>query len=70
MTGRDKVRTARLVLVAWFVAWPLFHVGLAFLPPWFFEHVLVGLSVYAVVATKQDDYHTVRAAAETKAAAS
>jgi hypothetical protein len=49
------------VLIGWWAAWPLFQLGAWFLPQWFFEQVLVGLSVYAVVATKQDDYHTVRA---------
>lgn len=57
----SKVAKARLVLVGWWVAWPLFHLGAWKLPEWFFQQVLVGLSVYAVVATKQDDYHTVQA---------
>ena len=68
MTGKaDKVRRARLVLICWWAVWPLFHVGLIALPPWFFEHVLVALSVYAIVATKQDDYHTVRTEAQVAA---
>lgn len=56
----DKVRRARLVLIFWWVTWPLYHLGLIFLPDWFFQHILVALSVYAIVATKQDDYHTIR----------
>lgn len=56
-----KSQRARYVLIGWWAAWPLFQLGAWFLPQWFFEQVLVGLSVYAVVATKQDDYHTVRA---------
>lgn len=65
MTGR--VRHAKLALVAWWAVWPFFHAGLIFLPGWFFEHVLVALSVYAIVATKQDDYHTVRTESQVQA---
>jgi hypothetical protein len=54
----SKVQRARLVLIGWWLAWPFFHAGLIWLPPWFFEHVLVALSVYAIVATKRDDLHT------------
>ena len=45
----------------WWCCWPLFHAGLVWLPPWFFEHVMVGLSVYAIVAVKKDDLHTTQA---------
>lgn len=48
-------------MVGLWACWPAFHIGAWLFPDWFFQQVLVGLSVYAVVATKQDDYHTVRA---------
>jgi hypothetical protein len=48
-------------VVGLWACWPAFHIGAWLFPDWFFQQVLVGLSVYAVVATKQDDYHTVRA---------
>lgn len=59
-----KVKRAKVALVAWWCVWPLFHLGLELLPEWFFQHVLVGLSVYAVVATKKDDLHTTQAEAK------
>ena len=57
----SKVRKAKLALAFWWCCWPLFHAGLVWLPPWFFEHVMVGLSVYAIVAVKKDDLHTTQA---------
>lgn len=55
-----KVKRAKLALILWWCLWPLTHLGNMTLPEWFFEHVLLGLSVYAVIATKADDYHTLK----------
>ena len=57
----SKVQKAKRALIVWWCSWPLFHAGLVWAPPWFFEHVMVGLSVYAVIAVKNDDYHTTQA---------
>lgn len=64
--ARAKARRARLALVGWWCAWPFIHVGNITLPDWFFEHVLLGLSVYAIIATKADELTTARVKVDTE----
>jgi hypothetical protein len=60
----DPVARARLALAAWWIGWPLIHVGNVMLPQWFFQHVLIALSVYAIIATLRDNLRTAQVHAE------
>lgn len=48
----DSLRNGAARLLLWtVVVWALSHVGLAVLPPWFFEHIMLALSNGAIVLT-------------------
>lgn len=64
--AETKARHARWALVGWYCAWPFIHLGGATLPRWFFEQVVLGLSVYAIVATKHDELTTARVKVDTE----
>jgi hypothetical protein len=55
-----KVRRkwAARMFISGMVMWPLTHVGLVVLPPWFFEHVMVALSVGAILVSEIDIVET------------
>lgn len=59
-TSAAKVRRLRVAVVCWWVAWPFIHVGDLVLPETFFRQVLLALSVYAVVCTKQTELAAAR----------
>lgn len=51
----EKRRTwASRVLLLSLAGWALSHVGLLFLPPWFFEHMVMAISWVAITLTAVD----------------
>lgn len=51
----DRRRCWSIRIVIWTcLLWAVSHIGLIYLPPWFFEHVLLAISYGAIVISAID----------------